>query len=99
MCSFYLSNSAVYTRWNFWYNSLVPYKLYMLHFVYILYLISLLLIVLALYYLLSSQDLLLLEEQEGSVNFKFGVIYAKEGQTTDDEMLSNGIFFCFFVIY
>lgn len=36
------------------------------------------------------QDLLLLEEQEGSVNFKFGVIYAKEGQTTDDEMLSNG---------
>lgn len=37
-----------------------------------------------------SQDLLLLEEQEGSVNFKFGVIYAKKGQTTDDEMLSNG---------
>lgn len=36
------------------------------------------------------QDLLLLEEQEGSVNFKFGVIYAREGQTTDDEMLSNG---------
>lgn len=36
------------------------------------------------------QDLLLLEEQEGSVNFKFGVIYAKKGQTTDDEMLSNG---------
>lgn len=33
---------------------------------------------------------MLLEEQEGSVNFKFGVIYAKEGQTTDDEMLSNG---------
>jgi len=38
----------------------------------------------------SLQDLLLLEEQEGSVNFKFGVIYAREGQTTDDEMLSNG---------
>jgi len=36
------------------------------------------------------QDLLLLEEQEGSVNFKFGVIYAREGQITDDEMLSNG---------
>nr|XP_050850022.1 GTPase-activating Rap/Ran-GAP domain-like protein 3 isoform X1 [Vespula vulgaris]XP_050850023.1 GTPase-activating Rap/Ran-GAP domain-like protein 3 isoform X1 [Vespula vulgaris] len=36
-----------------------------------------------------QKDLLLLEEQEGSVNFKFGVIYAKEGQTTDDEMLSN----------
>jgi len=31
-----------------------------------------------------------LEEQEGSVNFKFGVIYAREGQITDDEMLSNG---------
>ncbi|KAL7301678.1 hypothetical protein TKK_0005680 [Trichogramma kaykai] len=36
-----------------------------------------------------QKDLLLLEEQEGSVNFKFGVIYAKEGQTSDDEMLSN----------
>ncbi|XP_046415512.1 GTPase-activating Rap/Ran-GAP domain-like protein 3 isoform X6 [Neodiprion fabricii] len=36
-----------------------------------------------------QKDLLLLEEQEGSVNFKFGVVYAKEGQTTDDEMLSN----------
>ncbi|XP_043259850.1 GTPase-activating Rap/Ran-GAP domain-like protein 3 isoform X1 [Colletes gigas] len=36
-----------------------------------------------------QKDLLLLEEQEGSVNFKFGVIYAKMGQTTDDEMLSN----------
>lgn len=36
------------------------------------------------------QDLLLLEEQEGSVNFKFGVIYAERGQITDDEMLSNG---------
>lgn len=37
-----------------------------------------------------SQDLLLLEEQEGSVNFKFGVLYALAGQTTDDEMFSNG---------
>ncbi|XP_034948149.1 GTPase-activating Rap/Ran-GAP domain-like protein 3 isoform X2 [Chelonus insularis] len=36
-----------------------------------------------------QKDLLLLEEQEGSVNFKFGVIYAREGQTSDDEMLSN----------
>ncbi|XP_076302614.1 GTPase-activating Rap/Ran-GAP domain-like protein 3, partial [Lasioglossum baleicum] len=36
-----------------------------------------------------QKDLLLLEEQEGSVNFKFGVIYARKGQTTDDEMLSN----------
>lgn len=40
--------------------------------------------------MILPQDLLLLEEQEGSVNFKFGVIYAKEGQITDDEMLSNG---------
>lgn len=37
-----------------------------------------------------QKDLLLLEEQEGSVNFKFGVIYMKGGQTMDDEMLSNG---------
>lgn len=37
-----------------------------------------------------QKDLLLLEEQEGSVNFKFGVLYAKTGQETDDEMLSNG---------
>ncbi|KZC09628.1 GTPase-activating Rap/Ran-GAP domain-like protein 3 [Dufourea novaeangliae] len=36
-----------------------------------------------------QKDLLLLEEQEGSVNFKFGVIYARKGQITDDEMLSN----------
>ncbi|XP_076663461.1 GTPase-activating Rap/Ran-GAP domain-like protein 3 isoform X2 [Andrena cerasifolii] len=36
-----------------------------------------------------QKDLLLLEEQEGSVNFKFGVIYAERGQITDDEMLSN----------
>lgn len=37
-----------------------------------------------------QKDLLLLEEQEGSVNFKFGVIYMKSGQKVDDEMLSNG---------
>uniref|UniRef100_A0A3B4E698 GTPase-activating Rap/Ran-GAP domain-like protein 3 n=1 Tax=Pygocentrus nattereri TaxID=42514 RepID=A0A3B4E698_PYGNA len=37
----------------------------------------------------SFQDLLVLEEQEGSVNFKFGVLYAKDGQLTDDEMFSN----------
>ncbi|MGH0151348.1 UNVERIFIED_CONTAM: hypothetical protein FKN15_020380 [Acipenser sinensis] len=35
------------------------------------------------------KDLLVLEEQEGSVNFKFGVLYAKDGQLTDDEMFSN----------
>jgi hypothetical protein len=33
---------------------------------------------------------LLLEEQEGSVNFKFGVLYARPGQNSDDEMFSNG---------
>lgn len=32
----------------------------------------------------------MLEEQEGSVNFKFGVLYAAPKQTTDDEMFSNG---------
>lgn len=37
-----------------------------------------------------QKDLLLLEEQEGSVNFKFGVIYMQGGQKVDDEMLSNG---------
>lgn len=37
-----------------------------------------------------QKDLLLLEEQEGSVNFKFGVVYMKSGQTSDDEILSNG---------
>ncbi|XP_050432904.1 GTPase-activating Rap/Ran-GAP domain-like protein 3 [Adelges cooleyi] len=36
-----------------------------------------------------QKDLLLLEEQEGSVNFKFGVLYTKPNQLTDDEMLSN----------
>ncbi|TMW51106.1 hypothetical protein DOY81_003806 [Sarcophaga bullata] len=36
-----------------------------------------------------QKDLLLLEEQEGSVNFKFGVVYMKPGQSCDDEMLSN----------
>lgn len=40
--------------------------------------------------LISLQSLLLLEEQEGSVNFKFGVLYAKAGQASDDEMFSNG---------
>ncbi|KAM6337456.1 GTPase-activating Rap/Ran-GAP domain-like protein 3 isoform 7-T8 [Alca torda] len=38
-----------------------------------------------------QKDLLVLEEQEGSVNFKFGVLYAKDGQLTDDEMFSNEI--------
>ena len=29
---------------------------------------------------------------QGSVNFKFGVLYAKDGQGSDDEMYSNGEF-------
>lgn len=37
-----------------------------------------------------QKELLVLEEQEGSINFKFGIVYAKHGQLTDDEMLSNG---------
>uniref|UniRef100_A0A8D0HJC1 GTPase-activating Rap/Ran-GAP domain-like protein 3 n=1 Tax=Sphenodon punctatus TaxID=8508 RepID=A0A8D0HJC1_SPHPU len=45
-----------------------------------------------------QKDLLVLEEQEGSVNFKFGVLYAKDGQLTDDEMFSNGESVCSFPI-
>lgn len=37
--------------------------------------------------------MLLLEEQEGSVNFKIGVMLMKPGQKTDDEMLSNGKYY------
>jgi hypothetical protein len=40
-----------------------------------------------------QRELLVLEEQEGSINFKFGIVYAKHGQITDDEMLSNGFYF------
>ncbi|KOB74231.1 Uncharacterized protein OBRU01_07931, partial [Operophtera brumata] len=36
-----------------------------------------------------QKDVLLLEEQEGSVNFKIGVMLMKPCQKTDDEMLSN----------
>ncbi|XP_047514656.1 GTPase-activating Rap/Ran-GAP domain-like protein 3 isoform X1 [Pieris napi] len=36
-----------------------------------------------------QKDILLLEEQEGSVNFKIGVVIMNPGQRTDDEMLSN----------
>lgn len=36
-----------------------------------------------------QRDLLTLEEQEGAVNFKFGVLYAIAGQCTDDDMFSN----------
>lgn len=36
-----------------------------------------------------QKHLLVLEEQEGSVNFKFGVITATEAQSCDDEFYSN----------
>ena len=36
-----------------------------------------------------QRDLLSLEKQEGAMNFKFGVIYAKPGQILDDELFSN----------
>ena len=42
-----------------------------------------------------QKELLLLEEQEGSINFKFGIVYAKYGQLIDDEMFSNGILLVF----
>jgi len=35
------------------------------------------------------QDLLKIEEQEGAINFKFGVLYKRKGQRTDDEILCN----------
>eukprot|EP00043_Microstomoeca_roanoka_P000120 m.26822 g.26822 ORF g.26822 m.26822 type:complete len:853 (+) comp10131_c0_seq1:201-2759(+) len=38
-----------------------------------------------------QEKLLTLEEQEGAVNFKIGILYAKPGQMTDDEMFSNEI--------
>lgn len=39
-----------------------------------------------------QQKLLILEEQEGAVNFKIGVLYALPGQRSDDEMFSNRAF-------
>lgn len=36
-----------------------------------------------------QKDILWLEKQEGSMNFKFGVIFARPGQIMDDELLSN----------
>ena len=36
-----------------------------------------------------QKDLLSLEKQEGALNFKIGVIYAKGGQILDDELFSN----------
>lgn len=36
-----------------------------------------------------QRDLLYIEEQEGAINFKFGVLYRKKGQSTDNEILCN----------
>lgn len=36
-----------------------------------------------------QNDLLVLEEQEGFVHCKFGVLFGKKGQITDDDMFSN----------
>ncbi len=38
---------------------------------------------------LIQRDLLNLEQQEGALNFKFGVIFGRPGQLLDDELLSN----------
>jgi hypothetical protein len=37
-----------------------------------------------------QKDLVVLEDQEGCVNCKFGVIFALGNQTSDAQMLSNG---------
>ncbi|KAJ7415600.1 GTPase-activating Rap/Ran-GAP domain-like protein 3 isoform X4 [Willisornis vidua] len=39
----------------------------------------------------SPREIFHPEIQKGSVNFKFGILYAKDGQLTDDEMFSNGL--------
>lgn len=31
---------------------------------------------------------------QGSINFKFGVVYAKENQVSDEEFYSNGTYCC-----
>ncbi|KAK3087392.1 hypothetical protein FSP39_005300 [Pinctada imbricata] len=36
-----------------------------------------------------QKEVLVLEEQEGSVNFKFGVLYAKDDQSSDDDFYGN----------
>ncbi|XP_030807599.1 GTPase-activating Rap/Ran-GAP domain-like protein 3 [Camarhynchus parvulus] len=46
----------------------------------------------------SPREIFHPEIQKGSVNFKFGVLYAKDVQLTDDEMFSNGEFFTFSLI-
>ena len=40
-----------------------------------------------------NEQLLKMEKQMVVTQYKFGVFYAKEGQTTEDEFLNNGFFF------
>lgn len=42
-----------------------------------------------------QRELVVLEDQEGGVNCKFGVIYALKTQYSDMQMFSNGLGFCF----
>lgn len=37
-----------------------------------------------------QRELIMLEDQEGCVSSKFGVIYALKSQNSDTQMLSNG---------
>ncbi len=36
-----------------------------------------------------QRDLAILEDQEGGINCKFGVVYARAGQSSDVQMLAN----------
>jgi hypothetical protein len=36
-----------------------------------------------------QRDLAILEDQEGGINCKFGVVYARAGQLSDVQMLAN----------
>lgn len=40
-----------------------------------------------------NEQLLKMEKQMVVTQYKFGVFYAKEGQTTEDEFLNNGFYF------
>jgi hypothetical protein len=39
-----------------------------------------------------SRDLLLMEDELACARYKFGVLYTKKGQSTEEEMFSNGTF-------
>ena len=40
---------------------------------------------------LIQRDLLSLEKQDGALNLKIGVLYARPGQIFDDELFSNEV--------